>query len=495
MRGKRRHSTLFHDSIRIIPAHAGQTGERCRFARFQPDHPRACGANDGLHAIHAEPVGSSPRMRGKQQRGGDIGRARRIIPAHAGQTESNQHAHDAVTDHPRACGANPGLEGPRAWYYGSSPRMRGKRAETVTVRGVSRIIPAHAGQTRRSRWRCCRCPDHPRACGANFAGNEAGWARAGSSPRMRGKPAARSRRVMRVRIIPAHAGQTSAAARAGWSRPDHPRACGANVLTLHLHHAASGSSPRRRVKRLDFKGFELKSRIIPAHAGQTTTTGACDAATKDHPRACGANAKWLRSCPAPSGSSPRMRGKLADETAVVTASRIIPAHAGQTNTSVFSLACATDHPRACGANVISGRLRHASGGSSPRMRGKLHQVQRATYADRIIPAHAGQTPPDSPPVVFHPDHPRACGANAAVRRSFMIPSGSSPRMRGKHRIIVGAKMEPRIIPAHAGQTIVPRHPRTMCPDHPRACGANLESNASSCCATGSSPRMRGKRRR
>ena len=617
MRGKRRHSTLFHDSIRIIPAHAGQTGERCRFARFQPDHPRACGANDGLHAIHAEPVGSSPRMRGKQQRGGDIGRARRIIPAHAGQTESNQHAHDAVTDHPRACGANPGLEGPRAWYYGSSPRMRGKRAETVTVRGVSRIIPAHAGQTqsRQSQRpehadhpRACganrntriptasaagssprmrgklgdpgggvagvriipahagqtspatrpagRAPDHPRACGANtlrrwvmpsrsgssprmrgkqrtghrvqaarriipaHAGQtKPAWHRSlmpsdhpracgansgqpqtggddfGSSPRMRGKPAARSRRVMRVRIIPAHAGQTSAAARAGWSRPDHPRACGANVLTLHLHHAASGSSPRMRGKRLDFKGFELKSRIIPAHAGQTTTTGACDAATKDHPRACGANAKWLRSCPAPSGSSPRMRGKLADETAVVTASRIIPAHAGQTNTSVFSLACATDHPRACGANVISGRLRHASGGSSPRMRGKLHQVQRATYADRIIPGHAGQTPPDSPPVVFHPDHPRACGANAAVRRSFMIPSGSSPRMRGKHRIIVGAKMEPRIIPAHAGQTIVPRHPRTMCPDHPRACGANLESNASSCCATGSSPRMRGKRRR
>ena len=312
---------------------------------------------------------------------------------------------------------------------------------------------------------------------------------------MRGKPGHFHGVQRVVRIIPAHAGQTSRRRRVPVTNSDHPRACGANVTLDGLIIVPGGSSPRMRGKRLDFKGFELKSRIIPAHAGQTTTTGACDAATKDHPRACGANAKWLRSCPAPSGSSPRMRGKLADETAVVTASRIIPAHAGQTNTSVFSLACATDHPRACGANVISGRLRHASGGSSPRMRGKLHQVQRATYADRIIPAHAGQTPPDSPPVVFHPDHPRACGANAAVRRSFMIPSGSSPRMRGKHRIIVGAKMEPRIIPAHAGQTIVPRHPRTMCPDHPRACGANLESNASSCCATGSSPRMRGKRRR
>ena len=190
-----------------------------------------------------------------------------------------------------------------------------------------------------------------------------------------------------------------------------------------------------------------------------------------------------------------MRGKRCVGRVQHPWPRIIPAHAGQTRRDISTSGRSPDHPRACGANGKISSKTMVRTGSSPRMRGKLHQVQRATYADRIIPAHAGQTPPDSPPVVFHPDHPRACGANAAVRRSFMIPSGSSPRMRGKHRIIVGAKMEPRIIPAHAGQTIVPRHPRTMCPDHPRACGANLESNASSCCATGSSPRMRGKRRR
>ena len=212
--------------------------------------------------------------------------------------------------------------------------------------------------------------DHPRACGANSGQPQTGGDDFGSSPRMRGKPAARSRRVMRVRIIPAHAGQTSAAARAGWSRPDHPRACGANVLTLHLHHAASGSSPR-------------------------------------------------------------MRGKRQMATLMSSTQRIIPAHAGQTSRRNSSCYRQPDHPRACGANVISGRLRHASGGSSPRMRGKLHQVQRATYADRIIPAHAGQTPPDSPPVVFHPDHPRACGANVIHVQSALIASGSSPRMRGK----------------------------------------------------------------
>ena len=492
MRGKRRHSTLFHDSIRIIPAHAGQTGERCRFARFQPDHPRACGANDGLHAIHAEPVGSSPRMRGKQQRGGDIGRARRIIPAHAGQTESNQHAHDAVTDHPRACGANPGLEGPRAWYYGSSPRMRGKRAETVTVRGVSRIIPAHAGQTQSRQSQRPEHADHPRACGANRNTRIPTASAAGSSPRMRGKLGDPGGGVAGVRIIPAHAGQTSPATRPAGRAPDHPRACGANTLRRWVMPSRSGSSPRMRGKQRtghrvqaarriipahagqtkpawhrslmpsdhpracgansgqpqtggdDFGSSPrmrgkpaarsrrvMRVRIIPAHAGQTSAAARAGWSRPDHPRACGANVLTLHLHHAASGSSPRMRGKRQMATLMSSTQRIIPAHAGQTSRRNSSCYRQPDHPRACGANVISGRLRHASGGSSPRMRGKLHQVQRATYADRIIPAHAGQTPPDSPPVVFHPDHPRACGANVIHVQSALIASGSSPRMRGK----------------------------------------------------------------
>ena len=167
-----------------------------------------------------------------------------------------------------------------------------------------------------------------------------------------------------------------------------------------------------------------------------------------------------------------MRGKRQMATLMSSTQRIIPAHAGQTSRRNSSCYRQPDHPRACGANEHVRFLVGLRHGSSPRMRGKRYQRPPPPRQRRIIPAHAGQTPPSTTRDICRPDHPRACGANAAVRRSFMIPSGSSPRMRGKHRIIVGAKMEPRIIPAHAGQTIVPRHPRTMCPDHPRACGAN-----------------------
>ena len=48
-----------------------------------------------------------------------------------------------------------------------------------------------------------------------------------------------------------------------------------------------------------------------------------------------------------------MRGKLVPRVRLIARRRIIPAHAGQTNTFVFSLPAATDHPRTCGANMIA----------------------------------------------------------------------------------------------------------------------------------------------
>ena len=48
-------------------------------------------------------------------------------------------------------------------------------------------------------------------------------------------------------------------------------------------------------------------------------------------------------------------------------------------------------------------------GSSPRMRGALAQFQRAGAYRGIIPAYAGSTTPRSWPVGVQPDHPRVCG--------------------------------------------------------------------------------------
>ena len=174
--------------------------------------------------------------------------------------------------------------------------------------------------------------------------------RYGSSPRMRGKPHQRVMPPAGRRIIPAHAGQTRALARPDQRRTDHPRACGANSSGAFSMIRLIGSSPRMRGKRVGSVPVGILARIIPAHAGQTQSHQRNGKEDADHPRACGANHVPQQDARQPRGSSPRMRGKLV----------------------IFFL----------GDNII---------GSSPRMRGKLARPCTSSADLRSIPAHAGQT--------------------------------------------------------------------------------------------------------
>ncbi len=106
MRGKPIRKLGFRHRHRIIPAHAGQTALEQVTHNPPPDHPRACGANyQRLDRVGGN-LGSSPRMRGKLGLAGVVGHQRRIIPAHAGQTPDSRREARGDPDHPRACGAN-----------------------------------------------------------------------------------------------------------------------------------------------------------------------------------------------------------------------------------------------------------------------------------------------------------------------------------------------------------------------------------------------------
>ena len=269
--------------------------------------------------------------------------------------------------------------------------MRGKRRIVDTRHNRLRIIPAHAGQTKSKRVRAFSMPDHPRACGANSCDAASGRIVTGSSPRMRGKHGHLVRRNDRDRIIPAHAGQTARPRARRRPPPDHPRACGANCTVEPQYRFSFGSSPRMRGK----PGFELDSevtvRIIPAHAGQTSPAPRRGPRASDHPRACGANVACIFALRSPDGSSPRMRGKPGNGLADLASMRIIPAHAGQTRKSRRGRRPHTDHPRACGANGDIDMHFNQAYGSSPRMRGKQDRNHQHPRNRRIIPAHAGQT--------------------------------------------------------------------------------------------------------
>ena len=193
---------------------------------------------------------------------------------------------------------------------GSSPRVRGKLDEFLAQEGHLRIIPARAGQTSTPMSPKNSRPDHPRACGANQNQLRTMGVDIGSSPRVRGKPTDVKRAPHTVRIIPARAGQTRLTALTPYPTSDHPRACGANISTPMAWIPVIGSSPRVRGKPLRrFRGQDTH-RIIPARAGQTATSRGVPVGLTDHPRACGANLKSCSLPVPPIGSSPRVRGKL-----------------------------------------------------------------------------------------------------------------------------------------------------------------------------------------
>ena len=173
-------------------------------------------------------------------------------------------------------------------------------------------------------------------------------------------------------------------------------------------------------------------------------------------------------------------------------SRIIPARAGQTVLVRFLIACEPDHPRACGANCYAVSQHIHTSGSSPRVRGKRCACRLRDMSHRIIPARAGQTAEGRRRLGLYTDHPRACGANFWSNASSRCSTGSSPRVRGKHKQANGENLTYRIIPARAGQTATaPGIPR-LGTDHPRACGANRTATPEKSTSRGSSPRVRGK---
>ena len=156
----------------------------------------------------------------------------------------------------------------RAW--GSSPLTRGKPHRTVGGAWPPGLIPAHAGKT-------LACIDfrngrraHPRSRGENRLGGADLLRVVGSSPLTRGKRLVGLRRQHAPRLIPAHAGKTSAWSAPAGGRGAHPRSRGENAAGIASVALTQGSSPLTRGKPIDVAGLQTGIRLIPAHAGKTS---------------------------------------------------------------------------------------------------------------------------------------------------------------------------------------------------------------------------------
>ena len=254
-------------------------------------------------------------------------------------------------------------------------------------------------------------------------------------------------------LIPAGAGQTPGDSRPSWTPRAHPRGCGADSGRCSRLIQVDGSSPRVRGRRAGGVATVGAAGLIPAGAGQTISPPPRRRCFGAHPRGCGADSFDTMSGVAACGSSPRVRGRHSEDTAVHDDVRLIPAGAGQTNETFFSAVsnawlipagagqttgiwrgCGlrTAHPRGCGADVWVPVNAEMKGG--------------------LIPAGAGQTSRHHPSGGPRPAHPRGCGADPSRRIHSGRRRGSSPRVRGRPGGRQASSCPPGLIPAGAGQT-------------------------------------------
>ena len=312
------------------------------------------------------------------------------------------------------------------------------------------IIPAHAGFTGRPGRARRSSRDHPRTRGVYPWAAAMASRRVGSSPHTRGLRLVRKGVLVRVGIIPAHAGFTVMASSSWWPR--------------------DGSSPHTRGLPGPPALGCRSTGIIPAHAGFTPRRRQERGWHQDHPRTRGVYRDAVPSASTSDGSSPHTRGLRCWVMVRLLSLGIIPAHAGFTSRRTRSWRPPRDHPRTRGVYIIEVTRRLPVPGSSPHTRGLPAGPGGRRGQDRIIPAHAGFTPGRSGPGPGPPDHPRTRGVYASRLEANVAPAGSSPHTRG---LLGGGRGHGglgRIIPAHAGFTPGGRGGRGGAGDHPRTRG-------------------------
>ena len=270
--------------------------------------------------------------------------------------------------HPRSRGVDSGVV---AGVVGSSPLTRGRRTQQPDLVVHAGLIPAHAGST--MTWISPARPPraHPRSRGVDLWADDGGTTRAGSSPLTRGRRAVGLHDGAGPGLIPAHAGSTRLSRPTTCLRTAHPRSRGVD----HLSCAQSGGG----------------ARLIPAHAGSTSDHRVKGEHFGAHPRSRGVDIKVLSNKSAFEGSSPLTRGRRRTRYIELLRCRLIPAHAGSTSSAPTTRVPSPAHPRSRGVDPPIPRVYPIKYGSSPLTRGRHRHATRRVHPRRLIPAHAGST--------------------------------------------------------------------------------------------------------
>ena len=200
----RRHVVLLFGSI---PAHAGEPPlSRISFER-RPVYPRPRGGTRAPRHSLQPGGGLSPPTRGNLEPLPTRDKSARSIPAHAGEPVGRLRARSPAPVYPRPRGGTPCAHSPPALSGGLSPPTRGNPTAPDCARLRLRSIPAHAGEPARLPLRPTAPAVYPRPRGGTPHATEIDDDDIGLSPPTRGNRLAAAVAAYGARSIPAHAGE------------------------------------------------------------------------------------------------------------------------------------------------------------------------------------------------------------------------------------------------------------------------------------------------
>ena len=269
---------------------------------------------------------------------------------------------------------------------------------------------------------------------------------------MRGRVPARRAGCRTKGITPAYAGKRRTTRTSGARYRDHPRVCGEEPTGCYNCGSLPGSPPRMRGRAEAKEADRLAARITPAYAGKRACSSGVSVGKADHPRVCGEEGLLFRGIGGEGGSPPRMRGREPLRAVTICCVRITPAYAGKRSGWPAVRSKPKDHPRVCGEEWYADRKGLATGGSPPRMRGRVVNIPHLQVKVGITPAYAGKSAPFLILVTGNRDHPRVCGEELWLFCCVSLPSGSPPRMRGRVACQGPRGARYRITPAYAGKS-------------------------------------------
>ena len=274
----------------------------------------------------------------------------------------------------------------------------------------------------------------------------------------------------------------------------YPRVCGGTGPIRRPSSGPEGLSPRVRGNPSLPPAGSSAGGSIPACAGEPQRGMGRLFHGEVYPRVCGGTDGRPAERSRTRGLSPRVRGNRRAAGGTVAHQGSIPACAGEPGNAITALTTPAVYPRVCGGTPTALVVDGIDQGLSPRVRGNQYHAGNTIVNPRSIPACAGEPHRDALSEVRHKVYPRVCGGTPVRRHQAQAAGGLSPRVRGNPPATSRARHPSRSIPACAGEPQCPCLHSWLSAVYPRVCGGTRAIAKAAEEPTGLSPRVRGNQR-